>query len=52
MALTIAPEVGGVVGALLGIPVAGSLKVVSGELVGWRRGEPAPPAMQRVCREK
>jgi predicted PurR-regulated permease PerM len=32
-------EIGGVVGALLGIPAAGALKVVFHELVGWRRGE-------------
>jgi predicted PurR-regulated permease PerM len=30
-------EIGGIVGALLGIPVAGALKVVSGELLAWRR---------------
>jgi len=36
-------EVGGIVGALLGIPIAGALKVVSRELVAWRRGEEAPP---------
>jgi predicted PurR-regulated permease PerM len=30
-------EVGGVLGALLGIPVAGALKVVFGELATWRR---------------
>jgi len=30
-------ELGGVVGALLGIPVAGALKVVAGELVAWRQ---------------
>jgi predicted PurR-regulated permease PerM len=30
-------EVGGIVGALLGIPLAGALKVVSRELVAWRR---------------
>jgi predicted PurR-regulated permease PerM len=35
-------ELGGVVGALLGIPAAGALKVVSAELVAWRRGEDAP----------
>jgi predicted PurR-regulated permease PerM len=35
-------EVGGVVGALLGIPFAGALKVVARELVAWRRGEDAP----------
>jgi predicted PurR-regulated permease PerM len=32
-------ELGGVVGALLGIPVAGALKVVFGELAAWRHGE-------------
>jgi predicted PurR-regulated permease PerM len=42
-------EIGGVVGALLGIPVAGALKVVSGELLAWRRGEdPADPPRQRA----
>jgi predicted PurR-regulated permease PerM len=35
-------EVGGITGALLGIPFAGALKVVSGELAAWRRGEDAP----------
>jgi predicted PurR-regulated permease PerM len=37
-------ELGGVVGALLGIPFAGAVKVVSRELIAWRRGEDAPPA--------
>ncbi len=32
-------EIGGIVGALLGIPVAGALKVVSRELRDWRRGD-------------
>jgi predicted PurR-regulated permease PerM len=32
-------ELGGVVGALLGIPFAGAVKVVSRELIAWRRGE-------------
>jgi predicted PurR-regulated permease PerM len=32
-------ELGGVVGALLGIPAAGALKVVFGELAAWRHGE-------------
>jgi predicted PurR-regulated permease PerM len=32
-------ELGGVVGALLGIPLAGAVKVVSRELIAWRRGE-------------
>jgi predicted PurR-regulated permease PerM len=42
-------EIGGVVGALLGIPVAGALKVVSAELLAWRRGEdPANPPLERA----
>jgi predicted PurR-regulated permease PerM len=32
-------ELGGVVGALLGIPFAGAVKVVSRELIAWRRSE-------------
>ena len=32
-------ELGGVVGALLGIPFAGAIKVVSRELIAWRRGD-------------
>jgi predicted PurR-regulated permease PerM len=36
-------EVGGIVGALLGIPIAGALKVVFGEIVSWRRHEPVDP---------
>ena len=32
-------EIGGIVGALLGIPFAGALKVVSRELLDWRRGK-------------
>jgi predicted PurR-regulated permease PerM len=35
-------ELGGVVGALLGIPFAGALKVVSREVVAWWRGDEAP----------
>jgi hypothetical protein len=35
-------EVGGIVGALLGIPAAAALKVASGEVPAWRRGEDAP----------
>jgi predicted PurR-regulated permease PerM len=35
-------EIGGIVGALLGIPAAGALKVVSRELLAWRRGEDPP----------
>ena len=44
-------EIGGVVGALLGIPIAGALKVVSRELLAWRRGDPSqPPARHRRSR--
>jgi predicted PurR-regulated permease PerM len=35
-------EVGGVVGALLGIPFAGALKVIFGEFAAWQRSEDAP----------
>ena len=35
-------QLAGVPGALLGIPFAGALKVVSGELLAWRRGEDPP----------
>ena len=35
-------EVGGVVGALLGIPFAGALKVVGSELAARRRGDESP----------
>lgn len=35
-------EIGGITGALLAIPVAGTLKVLSRELLAWRRGEPLP----------
>jgi predicted PurR-regulated permease PerM len=34
-------EIGGIIGALLGIPAAGALKVVSHELLEWRRGDAA-----------
>ena len=36
-------ELAGVVGALLGIPAAGAIKVVAGEVIAWRRGQDAPP---------
>jgi predicted PurR-regulated permease PerM len=36
-------ELGGVVGVLLAIPFAGTVKVVSSEVLAWRRGEDAPP---------
>ena len=32
-------ELGGIVGALLGIPAAGALKVVLGELAAWRQSD-------------
>jgi predicted PurR-regulated permease PerM len=35
-------EIGGIVGALLAIPIAGALKVVSRELLAWRRGDDPP----------
>ncbi|MGZ8708404.1 MAG: AI-2E family transporter, partial [Gaiellaceae bacterium] len=37
-------ELGGVVGVLLAIPFAGAVKVISSELLAWRRGQDAPPA--------
>jgi predicted PurR-regulated permease PerM len=37
-------ELGGVVGALLGIPAAGALKVVFGELAAWKRDAAAQPS--------
>jgi predicted PurR-regulated permease PerM len=37
-------ELGGVVGALLGIPAAGALKVVFGELAAWRQDAGAQPS--------
>ncbi|HEU5211551.1 MAG TPA: AI-2E family transporter [Gaiellaceae bacterium] len=36
-------ELGGVVGALLGIPFAGAVKVVSTELLAWHRERDVPP---------
>jgi predicted PurR-regulated permease PerM len=33
-------QIGGVMGALLAIPVAGAIKVLLRELLAWRRGEP------------
>ena len=35
-------QIGGIMGALLGIPVASALKIVTRELLAWRRGEPPP----------
>jgi predicted PurR-regulated permease PerM len=40
-------EVGGIVGALLAIPIAGALKVVSRELIAWRRSEDPPEQARR-----
>jgi predicted PurR-regulated permease PerM len=34
-------ELGGVLGALLGIPAAGALKIVFGELAAWKQGAEA-----------
>jgi predicted PurR-regulated permease PerM len=48
LSVALGAEVGGVVGALLGIPFASTLKVVSGELVAWRRDAAAPPARSRL----
>jgi predicted PurR-regulated permease PerM len=43
-------ELGGVIGALLGIPAAGAIKVITRELVAWRRGQDAPPPVHRAAR--
>jgi predicted PurR-regulated permease PerM len=44
-------ELGGVIGALLGIPAAGAIKVVTRELIAWRRGQDAPPPIARHHRK-
>ncbi len=36
-------ELGGVIGVLLAIPFAGTVKVISSEVLAWRRGQDAPP---------
>ena len=41
LSVALGAELGGIVGALLGIPFAGAVKVVSSELLAWRR-ERAP----------
>jgi len=48
VALLIGAEIAGVLGALAAIPVAGSISVVAGELVRWRREASLhlPPAVQ------
>jgi predicted PurR-regulated permease PerM len=43
LSVAVGAELGGVVGALLGIPFAGALKVVAAELVAWRHGQDPPP---------
>lgn len=35
-------QIGGIMGALLGIPVASALKIIARELLAWRRGEQPP----------
>jgi predicted PurR-regulated permease PerM len=45
-------ELGGVIGALLGIPAAGAIKVITRELVAWRRGQDAPPPVHRPDRSR
>jgi predicted PurR-regulated permease PerM len=45
LSVAVGAQLGGVVGALLGIPFAASLKVVSNELIAWRRGEDPPPVI-------
>ena len=42
LSVAVGAQLGGVVGALLGIPFAGAVKVVSNELIAWRRGEDPP----------
>jgi predicted PurR-regulated permease PerM len=42
LSVAVGAQLGGVVGALLGIPFAGTVKVVSNELIAWRRGEDPP----------
>jgi len=43
-------EIGGIVGALLAIPVAGAIKVTARELLAWRRGDPPQRAVRRSRR--
>jgi predicted PurR-regulated permease PerM len=42
VSVAVGAEVGGVIGVLLAIPAAGALKVVSREVIAWRRGLDAP----------
>jgi len=41
-------EIGGIVGALLAIPIAGPIKVVARELIAWRRGEDPAVRLQEA----
>jgi predicted PurR-regulated permease PerM len=43
-------EVGGIVGALLGIPAAAALKVAAREALAWHRGQEAPPEPEHRSR--
>jgi predicted PurR-regulated permease PerM len=42
VSVAVGAEIGGVIGVLLAIPFAGALKVVSREVLAWRRGEDEP----------
>ena len=52
LSVAVGAQLGGVVGALLGIPFAGALKVVSSELIAWRRGEDPPPLGEARAAER
>jgi predicted PurR-regulated permease PerM len=43
LSVAVGAQLAGVVGALLGIPFAGAVKVVANELIAWRRGTDPPP---------
>jgi predicted PurR-regulated permease PerM len=43
LSVAVGAQLAGVVGALLGIPFAGAVKVVANELIAWRRGTHPPP---------
>jgi predicted PurR-regulated permease PerM len=47
LSVALGAELGGVAGALLGIPIAGALKAVGTEVVAWRRGDPGPAPPER-----
>jgi predicted PurR-regulated permease PerM len=42
VSVAVGVELAGVIGALLAIPFAGTLKVVGREVIAWRRGEETP----------